>query len=90
LFVNTKITIFVVQMGEDEFYDAVENALDKLEEEQEYRDKLKLMSNAMSHQPETISEATQHQLWSTINTVKFDSFLFSNRLGSPTPHPHPV
>jgi hypothetical protein len=27
------------------------------------------MSNAMSHQPETISEATQHQLWSTINTV---------------------
>ena len=56
-------------MGEDEFYDAVENALDKLEEEQEYRDKLKLMSNAMSHQPETISEATQHQLWSTINTV---------------------
>jgi len=78
-------------MGEDEFYDAVENALDKLEEEQEYRDKLKLMSNAMSHQPETISEATQHQLWSTINTVKggFDSFLFSNRLGSP-PTPHPV
>ena len=62
-------------MGEDEFYDAVENALDKLEEEQEYRDKLKLMSNAMSHQPETISEATQHQLWSTINTVNggFDS-----------------
>ena len=57
-------------MGEDEFYDAVENALDKLEEEQEYRDKLKLMSNAMSHQPETISEATQHQLWSTINTVR--------------------
>ena len=33
-------------MGEDEFYDAVENALEKLEEEQEYKDKLKLMNNA--------------------------------------------
>jgi hypothetical protein len=60
-------------MGEDEFYDAVENALDKLEEEQEYRDKLKLMSNAMSHLPETISEATQHQLWSTIDKVCVES-----------------
>ncbi len=69
-------------MGEDEFYDAVENALDKLEEEQEYRDKLKLMSNAMSHQPETISEATQHQLWSTINTVnEFFDFVAIRILG---------
>ena len=29
------------QIGEDEFYDAVENALDKFEEELEFRDKLK-------------------------------------------------
>ena len=58
-------------MGEDEFYDAVENALEKLEEEQEYKDKLKLMNNAtmMGRTDETISEATSHQLWPTIDKV---------------------
>ncbi len=58
-------------MGEDEFYDAVESALEKLEEEQEYKDKLKLMNNAtmMGRANETISEATSHQLWPTIDKV---------------------
>ena len=55
------------QIGEDEFFDAVENALDKLQEEQDYKDKLKKMSKIVL--PKEISEATNHQLWPTINQV---------------------
>ena len=63
-------------MGEDEFYDAVENALEKLEEEQEYKDKLKLMNNAtmMGRTENTTSEATSHMLWSTIDKVLSNLF----------------
>lgn len=61
------------QIGEDEFFDAVENALDKLQEEQDYRDKMKLMSAAVTRNQlnnlEIKSEATQHQLWPTIDKV---------------------
>ena len=69
-------------MGEDEFYDAVENALEKLEEEQEYKDKLKLMNNAtmMGRTDETISEATSHQLWPTIDKVTLSLLLGRNCL----------
>ena len=38
------------QIGEDEFFDAVETALDRLQEEQEFRDKLKMMSVKTLHQ----------------------------------------
>lgn len=55
------------QIGEDEFFDAVESALDKLQEEQDYKDKLKKMS--LLTLPEEISVATNHQLWPTINQV---------------------
>ena len=55
------------QIGEDEFFDAVESALDKLQEEQDYKDKLKKMSKISL--PKEISEATSHQLWPTINQV---------------------
>ena len=55
------------QIGEDEFFDAVESALDKLKEEQDYKDKLKKMSKISL--PKEISEATSHQLWPTINQV---------------------
>jgi len=55
------------QIGEDEFFDAVESALDKLQEEQDYKDKLKKMSKIVL--PEEISPATNHQLWPTINQV---------------------
>ena len=64
-------SVFNPQIGEDEFFDAVENALDKLQEEQDYRDKMKLMSLStqqdVHHQMQ--SEATQHQLWPTIDKV---------------------
>ena len=55
------------QIGEDEFFDAVESALDKLQEEQDYKDKLKKMSKIVL--PEQISEASSHQLWPTISQV---------------------
>ena len=55
------------QIGEDEFFDAVETALDKLQEEQDYRDKLKLMGeNSLSHNAPN-SEAVNHPLWCTID-----------------------
>ena len=58
------------QIGEDEFFDAVESALDKLQEEQDYRDKLKKMSKIVeTNLPVEVSEATSHQLWSTIDKV---------------------
>ena len=57
------------QIGDDEFFDAVENALDKLQEEQNYKDKMKLMSEKSVALLEPISEATQHQLWPTIDRV---------------------
>ena len=61
-----------LQIGEDEFFDAVEDALDKLQEEQDYRDKMKLMSLSSSQKVEMMhhqSEASQHQLWPTIDKV---------------------
>ena len=55
------------QIGEDEFFDAVETALDKLQEEQDYRDKLKLMGeNSLSNNAPN-SEAVNHPLWCTID-----------------------
>jgi collagen type IV alpha-3-binding protein len=58
------------QIGEDEFFDAVESALDKLQDMQEYRDKLKLMSEkSLEQQPSQTSEAIRHPLWRTINQV---------------------
>ena len=57
------------QIGEDEFYDAVENALDKLEEEQQYRDRLKQMSDLRQNsQPD--SDALKHPLWPQIDEVR--------------------
>ena len=36
------------QLGEDEFYDAVETALDKLDEELEMKDQLKVLQHQQS------------------------------------------
>ena len=56
------------QIGEDEFYDAVENALDKFEEELEFRDKLKEMS--LKQLEDTIEEdSKKHSLWLEIDEV---------------------
>merc|ERR1719300_94966 len=65
-------SVALSQIGEDEFFDAVEDALDKLQEEQDYRDKMKLMSLSSSQKVEMMhhqSEASQHQLWPTIDKV---------------------
>merc|ERR1719295_2371126 len=64
-------SVALSQIGEDEFFDAVENALDKLQEEQDYRDKMKLMSLSTQQDVhlQMQSEATQHQLWPTIDKV---------------------
>jgi len=56
------------QIGEDEFYDAVENALDKFEEELEFRDKLKEIS--LKQLEDTIEEdSKKHSLWTEIDEV---------------------
>lgn len=56
------------QIGEDEFFDAVETALDKLQEEQESRDKLKKIGEkSLLNTPS--SETVNHPLWSTIDKV---------------------
>lgn len=55
------------QIGEDEFFDAVETALDRLQEEQEFRDKLNEISEKTLQQPS--SKVISHPLWSTIDKV---------------------
>ena len=56
------------QIGEDEFYDAVENALDKLEEGQQSRDGLKQMSN-LRQNSQLDSDSLTHPLWPQIDEV---------------------
>ncbi len=60
-------------MGEDEFFDAVENALDKLEEEQTTIDRLKrieLEQRPASGAAWEVEEATmRHPLWPEIDRV---------------------
>ena len=48
------------QIGEDEFFDAVESALDKLQEEQDYKDKLKKMSKIVVWHHENLTLAIFH------------------------------
>ena len=60
------------QIGEDEFFDAVETALDKLQEEQELRDKLKQIgekSSSVVSSSTSSSAAVNHPLWDTIDGV---------------------
>ena len=59
------------QIAEDEFFDAVETALDKLQEEQELRDKLKELGAKSSSAvaSTTDSAAMNHPLWDTIDSV---------------------
>ena len=53
------------QMGEEEFYDAVESALDKLEEELELKDEVKSLAELKADKP----VAVQHRLDSEIKIV---------------------
>ncbi|XP_065334198.1 ceramide transfer protein isoform X1 [Cloeon dipterum] len=50
-------------LNDDEFYDAVESGLDKIDEEIEFRERLKL-----SRRPPS-SKATEHKLWPEIDRV---------------------
>jgi hypothetical protein len=57
------------QIGEDEFYDAVETALDKFQEESEFKDKLRQIS--VKQMEDTIDEdAEKHHLWPLIDQVR--------------------
>ncbi|CAH1163626.1 unnamed protein product [Phaedon cochleariae] len=55
-------------LADDEFYDAVESGLDKMEEEQELRERLK-SGQVMPVTPPPTSPACQHRLWPEIDKV---------------------
>ncbi|XP_017779618.1 PREDICTED: collagen type IV alpha-3-binding protein, partial [Nicrophorus vespilloides] len=55
-------------IADDEFYDAVESGLDKMEEEQELRERLKA-GKAIPDTPPPTSPAGQHRLWPEIDTL---------------------
>ncbi|KAK9891232.1 hypothetical protein WA026_013546 [Henosepilachna vigintioctopunctata] len=56
-------------LADDEFYDAVESGLDKMEEERELREKL-MNGTIVPATPEPLSPACSHRLWPEIeNTV---------------------
>lgn len=50
-------------MNEDEFYDAVETGLDKMEEEVEFRHRLKKQHSVMATATGSNSLAFAHHLW---------------------------
>ncbi|CAH1126664.1 unnamed protein product [Ceutorhynchus assimilis] len=54
-------------LADDEFYDAVESGLDKMEEEQELREKLK--TGQIPVTPPPTSPALQHRLWPDIDRL---------------------
>ena len=63
------------QIAEEEFFDAVETALDKLETESQARDLLKMVSvDAESDENEAATKA--HERWNEIDTVSLTN-LFS-------------
>lgn len=55
-------------MADDEFYDAVESGLDRMEEEQEFRERLK-SGQAIPITPPPLSPASQHRLWPEVERV---------------------
>jgi collagen type IV alpha-3-binding protein len=55
-------------LADDEFYDAVESGLDKMEEEQELRERLKC-GQAIPITPPPTSPANSHRLWPEIDRV---------------------
>ncbi|KAH1001289.1 ceramide transfer protein isoform X2 [Dendroctonus ponderosae] len=54
-------------LADDEFYDAVESGLDKMEEEQELREKLK--TGQIPITPPPTSPAIQHRLWPEVDRL---------------------
>uniref|UniRef100_A0A1B6ECM8 Ceramide transfer protein n=1 Tax=Clastoptera arizonana TaxID=38151 RepID=A0A1B6ECM8_9HEMI len=60
-------------LNEDEFYDAVETGLDKLEEEAALRERLKYPT----YVPKPSSKAAQHKLWPEISKVTFEQIHYA-------------
>lgn len=56
-------------MNEDEFYDAMETGLDKMEEEVEYRHRLKKQHSVIVASSGSSSSASSHYLWPEIDRV---------------------
>lgn len=63
-------------MQEDEFYDAVELGLDRLEAEQDFRERLKSIAPITA----PVSEARMHPLWQEIERVSLEQLHYA-RLG---------
>ncbi|XP_068208689.1 ceramide transfer protein-like [Palaemon carinicauda] len=61
-------------MGEDEFFDAVESALDKMDEEEEFRERLRLKQLAAPQKP-----ATTHPLWPEIDKVTKEQLSYAQQ-----------
>lgn len=57
-------------LADDEFYDAVESGLDKMEEEQELRERLK-SGQVIPITPPPTSPACQHRLWPEVSVFVF-------------------
>ena len=66
------------QMGEEEFYDAVESALDKLEEELELQDEVKSLADHKSE-----AAASQHRLEPEIDRVTRDQLMYAKMAVEP-------
>ncbi|XP_022908521.2 ceramide transfer protein isoform X1 [Onthophagus taurus] len=56
-------------IADDEFYDAVESGLDKIEEEQDFRERLKTGRAVPPSPPPTVSPAAHHRLWCEIDQL---------------------
>ncbi|CAG2057370.1 unnamed protein product, partial [Timema podura] len=65
--------------NDEEFYDAVESGLDKIEEEAEFRERLKSKSDRQSS-CKLVSKVTQHRLWPEIDRVTTEQLHYA-RLG---------
>lgn len=62
-------------LNEDEFYDAVELGLDRLEEEQQFKERLKTMKvDTSSLSP---SKSQNHPLWKEINRVTMEQLHYA-------------
>ncbi|XP_066990902.1 ceramide transfer protein isoform X2 [Anabrus simplex] len=63
-------------LNDEEFYDAVESGLDKMEEDAEFRERLK----NKKHTKFSSSKATQHKLWPEIDRITTEQLHYA-RLG---------
>ncbi|PSN49326.1 Collagen type IV alpha-3-binding protein [Blattella germanica] len=65
-------------LNDEEFYDAVETGLDKIDEEMEMRDRLK--NKQQPPAGKAVSKASQHKLWPEIDRITLEQLRYA-RLG---------